>query len=1009
MGHTISGLLDTGASRTILGYKGWKMLRQLGFSLNNSEQIYCTVANGQRHAAIGSVQIPFSIGQKTEWIEVIVVPDLPHNLIYGVDFFKQMGVVPDLRSGSWEFSDLRYNSPASLASVEVPPALLDDSQRVVIDQMVDEYFVKMGTKLGRAKHVEHQIRLIDPSQPPIKQRYYPVSPVIQREIDKQVTEMEAEGVIERSDSDWSSPILMVPKKDGTSRFCVDFRKVNAVTQRDAYPLPYISNILDRLKNAKYISSLDIKSAYWNIPLTEDSKKFTAFTIPGRGLWQFKRLAFGLHSAPATFQKFIDKVLGPELEPFVFKYLDDVIIIADTLEKHVEILNEVLKRVVVAGFTLNREKCFFVVPELKYLGYIVNVNGLSVDPDKVAAILRIPIPHTAKEVRRMLGVASWYKRFIPSYSDVCAPLNRLTRKAVKFVWNDSCNKAWNKIKQCLISAPILSCPDFTLPFTIQTDASSYGLGAVLTQATAEGEKVICYLSRSLTRLEQKYTTTEQECLAVLWAIEKLRPYVEGSHFTVITDHHSLVWLHNLKDPCGRLARWAIRLQQYQFKIIHRKGCDHHVPDALSRSVPVLDACKVENEMVYPPCAWYLRMLQKIRNAPERFPDWRIEEEKLYRYQKTTTVGLCSDELQWKRVVPRSERKAILSKMHDAPTSGHLGIYKTYHRALQQYYWPHMHADVSRYIRKCETCIAQKVERKPPAGLMASRYIVDRPWKQISIDFVGPLVRSTSGYNYILTVMDVFSKFILAFPVRKATAPAAVKILENNVFLLFGSPDSIVLDNGAQFRSKEFKKLAATYNIKLRYNAHYHAQANIVERAHSTLKQSLRSYLRDDQRKWEDNLQKVTCALRTSVHESTKCTPYFVNFGREIVFPDDMIDRVPEKVENDVDVDERRQIFCEIYRKVRERLKQATEVSKRHYDLRRRDIQYDPGVRVWRKNYALSDASKNFSATFAPKFVGPYTIAKRLSPWTYQLRDDYGKQCGVWHCKDLKPHPNEIDSN
>lgn len=1005
LGNSVVGLLDTGASRTIVGRKGWSLLQSLGFGLDSTKEIYCTVANGQKLTALGVVQVPFELENKTAWIEVVVVPDLSHFLIFGVDFFRKMGIVPDLRSGKWNFSNIESEILPHLASiVDTKEPRLSIEQSMAVGLLVDKYFSKMNGKLGCVKNVEHHIRLIDPHQPPIKQRYYPVSPVIQKEIDKQIEEMEVNDVIEKSDSDWASPILMVPKKDGSWRFCIDFRKVNAVTQRDAYPLPYISSILDRLKNAKYISSLDIKSGYWNIPLSEESKKFTAFTVPGRGLWQFKRLAFGLHSAPATFQKFIDKILGPELEPFVFKYLDDIIIIAETFEKHLEILDEVLKRIIDAGFTLNRDKCHFVVPELKYLGYVVNANGLTVDPDKVSAILKIPTPTTVAEVRRMIGVAGWYKRFIPHYSDICAPLNRLTRKSVKLVWDDNCNRAWNTIKQHLISAPILSCPDFSLPFVIQTDASSYGLGAVLTQSTTDGEKVVCYLSRSLSRLERRYTTTELECLAVLWAIEKLRSYVEGSHFTVVTDHHSLCWLHNLKDPCGRLARWAIRLQQYDFKIIHRKGRDHHVPDTLSRSVPVLDSCEIDNKVKQSTlCSWYRKMLEKVSLNPLQFPAWREENGILYHYHKNIMSGLASKEENWKRVIPRVERNDLLKQMHDDPTSGHLGVFKTYNRVLQKYYWPHMRADIARYVRNCKTCLANKVERKLPAGLMVPRFVVDRPWKQVSIDLVGPMVKSTSGYQYILTVIDTFSKFLLTFPLRKATAISITKILENNVFLLFGSPESIIVDNGTQFRGKEFRKLASDYKIKLRYTANYHAQANTVERVHSTLKQCIRSYISENQRKWEDSLQKVSCAIRTSVHESIKVTPYFVNFGREINFPERMTDSVPDEIDVPTDVNEHIKVFKGIYSTVRERLQRASENTKRRYDLRRRDVQYLPNELVWRRNHALSDASKYFTAALAPKYTGPFVIAKKLSPWTYELKDQDGKHRGVWHAKDLKSHP------
>lgn len=285
--------------------------------------------------------------------------------------------------------------------------------------------------------------------------------------------------------------------------------------------------MDNLRGAGFLSSLDIKTAYWQVMLDENSKQYTAFTVPSRGLFQFKRLPFGLHNAPATFQRLVDTILEPELEPYAFVLFDDIII--------------------------SKDKCHFCLPELKYLSYVVSKKGLHVDPEKVETIINIPKPKNVKEVRRIIGMASWYRKFVPDYSTKIAPLTALLRKNLKFEFNEECDDALAKIKESLISAPVLRCPDFNLPFTVQCDASSYDIAAVLTQKFEDGEHAICYLSRSLTVSERKLTTTERELLAVLWAIEKLRCYLEGSKFYVVTDHYSLKWLANLKNPQGRLGR------------------------------------------------------------------------------------------------------------------------------------------------------------------------------------------------------------------------------------------------------------------------------------------------------------------------------------------------------------------------------------------------------------------------------------------------------------------------
>ncbi|XP_055836661.1 uncharacterized protein LOC129905251 [Episyrphus balteatus] len=422
------GLLDSGASRTIVGGDGWKILKELGLKLGKSSVGSVSLTDGAGVGVAGSISLPIEVENRSLLIECLVIPNLPHLLILGADFWALSGIVPDLRSGIWSFS-----SQEMVASIADNIAIreksdLNETESRELELVLEELFKSMTEGLGCTNLVEHKIRT---SAEPIKQRYYPVSPAIQKHIDKELQEMLEAGVIEKSKSPWASPILLVKKKDGSFRFCVDYRKLNEVTDRDAYPLPFISAILDKLRNAKYLSSLDIKSAYWQIPVEEESRKYTAFTVPGRGLFQFRRMPFGLHNSPATWQRFIDDVLGPDLEPFVFVYLDDIIIVTDSFEKHIEILKEVFKRLGEAGLKVGREKCNFCRPSLKFLGYVVDRNGLHVDPEKVESMLRIPPPKNQKEVRSFVGTISWYRRFVPNFAILVRPLTDLLKNGKKF--------------------------------------------------------------------------------------------------------------------------------------------------------------------------------------------------------------------------------------------------------------------------------------------------------------------------------------------------------------------------------------------------------------------------------------------------------------------------------------------------------------------------------------------------------------------------------------------------
>ncbi|KAL6421213.1 hypothetical protein ACFW04_013639 [Cataglyphis niger] len=393
-----------------------------------------------------------------------------------------------------------------------------NNEKEKLQEFLRKEFEKFKGVQGPTNKIQHRIRLKNDS--PIKQRYRPRNPAMQAIIDQEVEDMEAAGVIEPSTSAWSSPVVLVKKKDGKYRFCIDFRKVNDATEKDAYPLPQVTATLEKLRGAKYLSTLDLKQGYWQVPL------------------ESKIMPFGLHSAPATFQRLLDKIISPALEPNVFVYLDDIIIISKTFDDHLRLLTEVFRRLRDARLRLNPEKCKFCVDQLKYLGHVVDRKGIRTDPEKVSAVENWPEPHTVKQIRQFLGMASWYRRFIANFSTIAAPLTSLTRKNAKWKWGAEETTAFRELKKTLVSAPVLACPDFARRFVLQTDASASGLGAVLTQNFEEGERVIAYASRTLNSAEKNYSATELECLAVVWGIRRMKGYLEGYPFTVITDHQAL---------------------------------------------------------------------------------------------------------------------------------------------------------------------------------------------------------------------------------------------------------------------------------------------------------------------------------------------------------------------------------------------------------------------------------------------------------------------------------------
>lgn len=588
-----------------------------------------------------------------------------------------------------------------------------------------------------------------------------------------------------------------------------------------------------------------------------------------------------------------------------------------------------------------------------------------------------------------------------------PLTSLLKKRKSFNWTPAAQEAFNDIKSCLITAPILSCPDFSKPFIISCDASGVGLGTVLSQQTEDGEVVIAYGSRTLTRQEQNYSATERECLAVIWAIERFRPYVEGTKFTVITDHYSLLWLNNLKDPQGRLARWALRLQPYDFNLVHRKGKENVVPDLLSRAVPPDSDLPLRCDLVVTgeiKDNWYLKMMKQVEEKPEDYSQWRVQDGSLWK-KVGDGATLISEEPEWKLVLPKNFRQQALQECHDAVTSGHQGVLKTYRRIQLKYYWPKMRKDVATYVSRCKVCQSVKYDQQKPAGVMGEYRGVNISWKMISADLLGPFPRSVKGNKYLLVVVDTFTKFVLLKPLRAATAQAVSTFLEENVFMGYGVPKFLICDNGSEFIGQPVKKLAEQYEVKMLLNASRHPQANPTERVNKNIVTMLRAYVGNNHRHWDKHVAQLGFALRSSVHESTGYSPNFLNFGRELPISGAGFgflrdeETVPE-VEDCQRYTERLRDLKNIHQEVHELLKDAHQRNARHYNLRRRPQEFKEDSLVWKKNFTQSDAANYYSAKLTPRYVGPYRVVKKVSPLIYALEDMQGKAIGNWHITDLK---------
>lgn len=472
--------------------------------------------------------------------------------------------------------------PNSEKLLELPTLLshLSTSQKEDIERLVRIFPNLFGDTPSQTTVIQHDIDVNNAA--PIKQHPYRANSVKRELMKKEVKYLCENGLAVQSCSPWSSPCLLVPKSDGSFRFCTDYRKVNAVTVPDSYPLPRMEDCIDNLGSARFVTKLDLLKGYWQVPLTPRASDISAFVTPDHFM-QYQVMAFGLRNAPATFQRLVATVLAGV--PGCNAYLDDLVIYSTNWPEHMSQLNSVFERLSKANLTLNLAKCDFAKATITYLGKQVGQGQVRPVAAKVSAISNFPVPITRRQLRRFLGMAGYYRGFCKNFSSVVSPLTSLLSPSQQFKWSLECQQAFDSVKALLCSAPVLATPNFNHPFKLEVDASAVGAGAVLLQEDADGiDHPICYFSRKFNKHQLNYSTIEKEALALLMALQHFEVYVGSSSLPVVvyTDHNPLVFLLRMYNQNQRLMRWSLIVQNYNLDIQHKKGTDNIVADTLSRS-------------------------------------------------------------------------------------------------------------------------------------------------------------------------------------------------------------------------------------------------------------------------------------------------------------------------------------------------------------------------------------------------------------------------------------------
>ena len=892
---------------------------------------------------------------------------------------------------------------------------LDDHGRKLILNTLLKFSDVFDESLGQTQVISHRIDTGNAT--PVRQPLRRLPYAFREETKSQVHDMLEQGVIQPSNSPWASPIVLVKKKDGKYRFCVDYRKLNSVTQKDAHPLPRIDDLLDSLHGSVMFSTLDLRSGYWQINMHPDDREKTAFATPD-ALWEFLRMPFGLSNAYAPFQRALEIVLSGLTLDTCLCYFDYIVIPSKSLTQQCDRLSAVLTRFRQHNLRVKASKCCFGADKVSYLGHIVSSDGVHTDPAKIKAVSQLVPPSTVEQVRSFLGLVGYYRRFIPNFASLAAPLVALTKKGSKFLWEESQHNSFHSLKNHICSAPILAYPKFDQPFVLQTDASDKGLGAVLTQFDNSGkEHVISYASRSLSDREKNYSATEKEALAVVFAVEHFRVYLLGRTFSLVTDHSALQWLHSV-EPKGRLARWIMILQEYSFTIQHRPGIAHGNADGLSRlpSTNASTSCSQSTlnctttmspgynlsqaQLSDSSISKIIEMLSAEFPKPPYFVwakdpalrvFWQIWDELFL------SNGLLAKKLpsavslpRYAYVVPESLVPSVLYNIHNSPFSGHLGLRRTLQRAKERFFWPKMSSTIIDFVGSCPTCAQNKATNTLCQAPLQS-IDVSEPFVFWAMDYMGPLPETVRGNKHLLVVMDHFTKWCEVFPTKDQKAITVAEILVSRVFSRFGPPVVIHSDQGSNFESNLIKEICNLMGVHKSRTSAYHPQGDgQVERHNRTIQDILASYVSQHKDDWDLWVDLAVYAYNTSIHTATGFSPYELVFGRVARTPIELDLGLPMKnpcTQHDYSASIRKNLQ-NITQIANSQLEKSRSVAKQQFS-NKRSNNWAPlpvGQSVWLRR------PKTWK--FGRRWIGPYKIVSQLGV-NYRIQSDEGKEKIVHH--------------
>jgi RNase H-like domain found in reverse transcriptase/Reverse transcriptase (RNA-dependent DNA polymerase)/Integrase zinc binding domain/Chromo (CHRromatin Organisation MOdifier) domain/Retroviral aspartyl protease/Integrase core domain len=886
-----------------------------------------------------------------------------------------------------------------LSNVEI-----HDSPELQLPAKYQEYakvFSKQeADKLPPHRPYDHAIPIVEGANVPFGP-VYNLSQTELKALHEYIQENLSKGFIRRSESPAGAPILFVKKKDGSLRLCVDYRGLNKVTVPNRCPLPLISETFDRLGKAKRFTKLDMRGAYNLLRIAKGDEWKTAFRCR-YGHFEYQVMPFGLMNAPGTFQAFVNDVLRDYLDDFVVVYLDDILIFSDSPEEHDDHVRKVLQRLQDANLSLKLEKCEFDKTEVHFLGFVISIHGISMDPAKVAAIKEWKTPKSAFDILVFLGLANFYRRFVENYSKIATPLTALLKKNTKFIWTRLAQAAFDELKNRLMTGPILQHYDPKKSCVIEPDASDYAVGAICSQYGTDGLlHPVAYYSRKLLPAEMNYQIYDKELLAIVCAFKHWRHYLEFSESVtvVLTDHRNLEYFSTTRHLSRRQVRWSEILSDFNFVIKYRPGSQNAGADALSRrdkpeggdgpmdktamtllppiqflsniqALPLLpEAAPIQDAIrtLLPDDAHFGPIFAKVQENPDPEGSYVIQDGLLLH---EGLVCVPAEPELWKQ---------ILEECHDSLTAGHFGISKTFDLVSRTFFWPSMRKYIKDYVGGCDTCQRSKSSNHKPYGLLQPLPIPEQPWTSISVDFITQLPES-NGFTSICVFVDRFTKMAHFAPTTdNVDAEGTVQLFLQRVFSAHGLPDDVVSDRGVTFTSQFTKAVFKSLNIEQNLSTAFHPRTDgQTERVNSVLEQYLRCYVDYQQTNWSTLLPMAEFAYNNTAHSSTKTTPFFANLGYHPKFSVTM----PRVTKDNRPVADRIQALQDLHSELKFNIQTALEAHAKHFDtMAQAQPDFQIGDRVWlnSKNLRTDRPARKLDY----KRVGPFPILEKVGTRSYRL--------------------------